>query len=131
MNLATVVLVALAAYRVTRIVTLDSLTHEWRAAVYRWAWLDPNDATFAARLDQGARDAWPRNADGFVPVARGPVRTYVFELFTCSYCLGVWSGAALWALWTYAATPGRAFVAVMAIAGGQAVVVGVTDARSS
>ena len=93
-DLVTIVILGLAAYRAARLIATDSLTQDARAALYRWAWLDPPDGERAwSCFDKDGNDA---------PCPRGRVRPYVYELITCPFCIGVWmSGAAfvVWALW--------------------------------
>lgn len=93
-----VVLIALATYRVARLIAVDTLTLEVRAWFYRFAWKD--------------QPAGPAEA-------RGAARTYLYELVTCPFCVGVWAAFALFGLWVHV----RWFhwlIAVLAIAGAQA-----------
>lgn len=104
----TLVVLAFAAYRATRIFTKDSITSDLRARLYAWAWND----------DHG------QAAD---PIARSPMRTYVYEGLTCSFCLGVWVSLALYLLWRHA-PDARGLIVVLAVAGGQALLASRTDA---
>jgi hypothetical protein len=91
-------LVALAAYRLTRVVTTDSISLAARDRLFLWAWDDTDE----------------------IVVARAPWRTYVYELFTCSWCLGVWVSAAVYSAWRWwDAEAVRAVIAVFAVAGAQ------------
>lgn len=92
------VIVALASYRLTRIVTADSLTYEFRQRAYRWAWSDEGEA----------------------PTPRAAWRTYAYELTTCSFCLGVWVSAGAYAAWRWGPEWGRTGLVIAAIAGAQA-----------
>lgn len=70
---------ALAAYRLTRLVTTDVVTTPVRDAVIRWAYRDHPPAGWALTpTERVALDDDPP------PVAK---------LVTCSWCAGVWVGA--------------------------------------
>lgn len=100
MTLVVVLLLALAAFRLARLVAIDTLLDPPRAALYRWAW-----------VDQGPE------AD---PVPRaGTWRIYTYELATCPHCLGVWFAVAVWFTW-YRRWPGWTdLVVIAAVAGAQ------------
>lgn len=93
------VLVALATYRTARIFTVDSIAQPWITWLYAWAWDD--------------------NEGRAQPQPNGPLRTYVYELFSCPYCLGVWIAAVLWALARYGCTVTDALLFILAAAGVQ------------
>jgi len=79
--------IALASYRVQRFITADSLTDPLRA----WLW---NRA-----FTEGGYDA---QADRMTIVKRSRAWWYPYELLRCSWCSGVWTSAAGFALWTWA-----------------------------
>lgn len=89
----------LAAYRIARVVTQDSISLDFRRALRRWAW---------------------RDDDGDPPVGDwvSAWRSYVYVLLTCPLCLGVWVAALVyvaWVNWSWSHPP----LVVMAIAGAQ------------
>lgn len=93
------VVVALATYRTARIFTVDSIAQPWITRLYAWAWDD--------------------NEGHARPQPKGPVRTYVYELFSCPYCLGVWIAAVLWALARFGCSVTDALLVILASAGVQ------------
>ena len=103
LDLSLVVVLGLACYRATRLVTRDSITESPRMALYTWAW-----------DDDGAGE----------PVARSTLRTYIYEALTCAFCVGVW--CALVVTWMVYGVPwsnwhaGRWALTALAIAGVQA-----------
>lgn len=105
-QLALVVLLGLAAYRATRIVTADSISESWRTWLYRQAWEDQGPA-----------------AD---PAPRSVLRTYIWEGFTCPFCVGVWCALVLvtmWVGWPWSHWHGgRWLLLALAVAGVQAFV---------
>ena len=101
------VLIALATYRAARFFAADSLWAVPRQRLYRWAWDDEHPDV----LDDGVGT--------FVPHSRGPVRSYVYELATCQWCLGVWLAVGFYAAWRWGGNVSHAIIAVLAIAGGQ------------
>lgn len=108
MTLAVVVILGLAAYRLTRVLTVDSISDPARAVLYDWAW-------------GGTRDR---------PTSRGRARGWVYELLTCSHCLGVWVSLAAVAAWSSVGGAPSNFAAwlvdVFAVAGVQSVLVSAT-----
>lgn len=104
-NLAVLVAIALASFRLTRLVTDDVITKPFRQWLDAFAWDSEN------RYDGG---------DGFTyPTARAPWRTWLHGLLTCGWCLGVWVSAATYVLWDHGGGVGRTIVAVGAVAGVQ------------
>ena len=81
-TLALVVVLGLASYRITRVVTRDAITDRFRSAVARWAW-DEN------------REQW-----------RGGFRRRVQQLLTCPWCFGVWVSVVVY-VWADLARLGR------------------------
>lgn len=96
------VVLAFAAYRAARLVTTDSISETYRSRLYAWAWNDDGGRAPEAVLRAGA---W---------------RTYVYELVSCAFCLGVWAAAVVYGLWRTDWAPARGLVVVLAVAGGQA-----------
>lgn len=80
-DLAVVVVLALASYRLARIVARDTITEPFRARLYEWSWIDP---------DGGRGDPVPR---------KGQLRCYVNELLTCMLCLGLWVSVGVFAVY--------------------------------
>lgn len=116
------VVVVLAAYRLTRIVTTDSISERPRELLYAWAWVEPDEqiayASSWLRWREGQSMA---TVDEHPPLPRrGGLRTYVNELFQCPWCLGVWISAAVFALWQWVDVDVVQVVLIMlAIAGAQ------------
>ncbi len=106
--LGVVVILALAAFRVVRLVTADSTLNAPRDRMYRWAWDDEHPVADPAR-------------DVFVPSPRGSLRTWAYELVTCTYCFGVWASAALYCVWRWGGDVGRGILTAVAIMGLQAI----------
>jgi hypothetical protein len=104
-----VAVLGLAAFRLTRLVTTDTITDPLRGWLYRWAWDESTPIEVTA----------PDGRRVLVPSPRAAWRTWLYDLLTCPWCLGVWFSAAVWALWKYGDAPGRGFIAVFAIAGFQ------------
>lgn len=128
--------VALAAYRITRVVTTDSITEHARNRLYRWAWVEPDEpAAYEAAAHmvearapgtiatQGAGQPLPRHGGG---------RTYANELFNCPWCLGVWVSYAVLAFWSWVVLDGtpvdRYLVLGAAVAGVQGFLASRSDA---
>lgn len=107
------VVVALATYRAVRIFTDDSISHTWRAVLYRWAWCDPADPDYPR-----ARPLLDEHNNA-LPISRGPVRVYLNDFATCPYCLGVWAAAVCYWLWRADVEWLRVLLVVLAIAGVQ------------
>lgn len=112
------VVCALAAYRLTRIVTTDTISEPWRDRLYRWAWVDPSADDYDERHADATRGG------EFVPYPRqGGLRTYVNELFNCPWCFGVWVSAAVVAVWCWIVRDGISvalyLAMVFAVAGAQ------------
>ena len=94
--LEAIVLIALAAFRATRLITSDTITEPLRDRLERWAWeFGPNGQL----------------------KARGALRTWLVEGLTCQWCLGVWMSAASYSTWRWAGEVGLALLAILAIAG--------------
>jgi hypothetical protein len=127
--LVTVLVVALAAYRATRVVTRDSISEAFRDRLYRWAWVESDEAelyVLAWSLAKGEPfPGWVNVPEGgWPPMPRnGGLRTYVSELFQCPWCLGVWVSFALLAVWCWGVHDGigvlRFLVLGLAVAGVQ------------
>lgn len=102
--------VAFAAYRLTRIVTDDTITLPWRDRLFTWTWTENDDGDFTPRA---------------------PWRTWAYALFTCGWCLGWWVSYATLAFWTWVVRDGGSvpafLVAGAAVAGLQGLLASKTD----
>lgn len=80
---------ALAAYRLTRLVTADVLTKDLRGLVIEEAYARAvlPEGEFAELIDQAARDGW----DDVVALDDDPPK--LATLVTCRWCTGVWIAA--------------------------------------
>lgn len=105
-DLAILVVLALATYRLTRVVTTDSISDGFRAAVYRFAYDDA-----AAVIDEQTKQ--------FVAAPRAPWRTWLYALFSCPHCLGVWVGIGVYCAWRWGSDAALAVLAVAALTGAQ------------
>lgn len=110
--LAVIVILALAAFRVTRLITQDTITQPFRSRLYGFAWND---------------DRPTQDDTGFWPTPRAAWRTNLYRLLTCDWCLGVWMSIAVYCVWRFAFPGGdgnlaQGIVAVAAIAGLQGAV---------
>lgn len=101
-------IVSLAAYRLTRVVTTDTISDPFRDRVYRWAWND--DETVEIVDDQGRKVR--------APTPRAGWRTWVYGLVSCPLCFGVWVSAGTYSAWRWWDTGAvRAVIAAFAVAG--------------
>lgn len=122
-----------AAFRVTRFFTADSLMHAFRSRLYRWAWVEPDEADLyrlSYAMQTGSMDGVDECVD---PMPRqGGLRTYVYELLTCAWCLGVWVSFAVVAFWAWVVLDGVAVDAYLvtgaAVAGAQGLLAARGDA---
>lgn len=101
----------LTAYRLTRVVTTDSITERFRDRLYRWAWVEPDEpeAYAHARVRLGADQVPFENeidADAMPLPRAGGLRTYVNELFNCPWCMGWWISYAVTAFWCWVVRDG-------------------------
>lgn len=117
------VVVALASYRLTRVVTTDTISEGFREAVERWAWDEsvtvPCDCPDAARGSRGCACSSPR--------ARW--RTWVDGLVSCAWCAGFWITAATYSCWRWLdVAPVRAIIVIFALAGVQGFIASRHDA---
>lgn len=102
------VVLALATYRVARIIAEDTISEPARERMYRWAWDD-------AHPDESVDDDGKRV---LLAHPRAAWRTWVHGLFTCPLCIGVWTAAALYALWRFVDwEPVNVAIVMLAIAG--------------
>lgn len=99
------VVIALAAYRATRVVVADSISDPFRAWLWRHAFAD------------GGYDA---HADEEVAVRRSRVWAWIFEGLSCAFCTGWWLSLAGWWAWFHGAAWCRTGLAAVAVAGLQA-----------
>lgn len=114
-------LLVLAAYRLTRILTTDSISEAARDRLYHWAWIEQGEPGYeAAYLHARMLD---QDTDGTQPLPRASWRTYVNELGNCPWCMGVWVSYALTAWWAWGWRDGMQvtvfLVTGLAVAGGQ------------
>jgi len=106
-----VAILALAAYRITRLIVDDTILGK-----------PPKSDNAGNLLDEGTGyrrwlDGWAYKADGS---NRGALRGWLGDLLTCSFCTGVWVTAGCLALWVNGGDVGQWFLIGAAIAGGQA-----------
>ncbi len=105
-DLGVVVVLALAAFRLTRLLAADTITDPWRGWLFRWAW---NDEVLT---DDGTGHLTPTPRGG-------GWRTWAWMLATCQWCLGVWIAVAVYAGWRWGGDVAQAVVVVLAVAGVQ------------
>jgi hypothetical protein len=133
------VVVVLAVYRTVRFVTADTLTERARDRLYRWAWVEVDEpsAYRAAWLRWRGDEPFPEsvgvNENPTPPMPRaGGFRTYLSELFQCSWCLGVWASFVAVAVWWWAVRDGgsvlRYVFVALAVAGAQGFIASRADA---
>lgn len=126
MTLATIIILALAAFRITRLFAADSLTVGLRDRLFRFAY-DENPeaiAAWAQQLNLLPQEPQPAAAP------RAAWRTWAYELYTCQWCLGVWISIAVYCAWRWGGSVAEAVLVVAAVAGAQgslAAFVGTTD----
>lgn len=123
LDLATVVIVALAVYRLARIIPSDVIAEPIRARLYRWSWADTERVAVPGDDDQLAViEVQHRNERGEPePRPRGVVRPYVNALLTCPVCSGFWLAPVVYGAWRWGHDVGRGVVTVLAVAGAGAV----------
>lgn len=107
LGLGAVAIIALASFRATRLVVTDSILAGPREWLYLWAWDPEHPVDF-----NGTAAASPRKEG-----RGGALRTWVYDLLTCPWCLGVWMSAASYAAWRWGHDVGRSLVVVAAVAG--------------
>lgn len=118
-------IVALAAYRITRIITTDSISEPARERIYRWAWVEPDEVlAYAVAQERWAGESLPFQTDADDPPPplprRGGLRTWLNQLVQCAWCMGVWVSAgtyAVWRWWTW--EPVHVLIVMLAVAGVQ------------
>lgn len=76
MTFSVFVLVALASYRVTRLITTDTLTDGWRYSVLRW--FPPAQGPM---LDP---------AGNAIPGSVETIPSWPVKLINCTWCTGIW-----------------------------------------
>jgi Protein of unknown function (DUF1360) len=117
------VVVILASYRLTRVVTTDSISERARDRLYRWAWVEDNEPEAYAAARVRWQDDPPFDAEGRPMPRVGGFRTYVNELFNCPWCLGWWVSYAVLAFWAWVVRDGMNVAAYLvagaAVAGAQ------------
>jgi len=82
--------VGLAGYRLTRVVTSDSISDPFRA----WLW---------DRAYTHAGMTYDFQHDTQAPAVRSKAWRWVYDLLSCPYCLGFWLTLAVW--WGYTFGP--------------------------
>lgn len=95
-TVALVAVLGVAAYRLTRLITKDTVSDRLRMVVSRWAFDDD-------------REVWKG----------GPHRKWFALWITCPFCVGVWATVGLYAWWDHV-HDGRFVVVILAAAGAQA-----------
>jgi hypothetical protein len=101
------VIVALATYRLARVIASDTISATLRGRLYRFAWDDENPEVVTVDGEEV-----------FVPTARAAWRTYLYELLTCPVCAGVWVAAGVYSAWRWWDTEAvHAVIVVAAVAG--------------
>lgn len=118
---------ALAAYRITRLVTKDTITEDLRGRVVRWAYrrAGPRVYEMAADLLKGTPGLDPQRASDWpeiVEVDDEPPK--LATLVTCPYCVGVYVGFAVLAARRLAPDAWRATSEALALAAGAALIAG-------
>lgn len=119
------VVVAFASYRITRVITTDTLLAAARERLYRWAWVEPDEPElYAIRRAEHPVVGFGHDDEANPPMPRnGGLRTYVNELFNCPWCMGVWISYAVLAFWCWVVRDGVAVAAYLvlgaAVAGAQ------------
>lgn len=102
---------ALAAYRLTRLVTADSITEPLRAAVIA--------STYAEGLDEG--ETWDE------VVMNDPRPPRLAELVTCRWCAGVWVSFGVVAARRFAPRLWDPIARALAMSAGAALIAGLED----
>lgn len=105
-----VAVLVLAAWRMAWLIAKDRVTMPLRERVYDFAWRAPDVAPV-----RGPDDDQP-----VTMIPRAAWRTWLFELVRCPLCVGIYASAIVYACWRWGDVPGRAFVVILGVAGGQA-----------
>jgi hypothetical protein len=116
-ELGVIVVLALATFRLTRVVAVDSISLSFREVLYHWAWVFVNGDGQPVREGELAADARPR----------APWRTWMYTLVTCQQCLGVWVGVAVYSAWRWGGDVALAILAVAAVCGAQSFLAWATE----
>lgn len=108
-DLPALTVIALATYRLARLIAVDRITDAPRALVFAWAW-----------RDTGQHDpSTPRGSGVTILKARGRApRQWAYELISCPVCVGPWAAGALYLWWGHV-TALRWAVVILAVAGAQ------------
>lgn len=92
------VLLALAVFRITRLVGWDDLTITLRVKATGLSDREHHDwATYIDQMRQADRDAW--DVPGSQPPPISERRFYLSKMLRCPWCVGFWLSAAAWVLW--------------------------------
>jgi hypothetical protein len=107
-------ILALASYRLTRVVTDDTITDAARAWVWRRAYIV---------------SAYDSERDQETTMTRSVAWSWLYRLVSCPFCVGWWvSLACYWAWWYSAWAWMRPALSAVAVAGGQAFISSRRDA---
>lgn len=116
-------ILALSAYRLTRLVTTDVITEPLRRRVWaRWPDEDtvfPNDGTVRIHTDmpaygttqRGIEVVWSEPDNGWVAVEPSPVGYFV----SCPWCVSVYCSGLIWAAWELMPTIALPVLAILAL----------------
>lgn len=105
------VLIALAAYRVARGITLDSLFDGTRERVKAWAYTEDRDPVGRVITDRITGEP--------IMVGKTLVRGKLGDLATCPFCIGAYAAVAAILAWEHGGEVGRWIVFGFAAAGVQ------------
>lgn len=122
MILVTVVIVALCAHRLARVVAVDSITDPARDWIYARAFTQPQPEPWPP----GATDEDDARLEGWVPAppARRQSRpwAWVYGLVSCPHCAGWWLSLGLWWGWNGYEGSRQWWISAAAVAGLQSVI---------
>ena len=110
-----VLVCVLAAHRLQRIVTADSLTYAFRVWAAKRAYPDPIAAEAAVITAEIHGQPAPAPT-----TARRKAWEWFYALISCAFCLGWWTSLGCYAAWTHYPS-WRPYLVAVAVAGGQAV----------
>lgn len=84
------ILDGLAVYRLTRLVTADTLTQPWRDRIIRWSYLRWSDTIGP---DEVAEDVMGSGSVQRMAEADEHEVPWLAQLISCRFCAGVWCAA--------------------------------------
>lgn len=111
------VVTALAAYRLTRIVVADSISASFRQWVWRRAYTPAGFDSLTERDVAYRRDG-----------LRGWAWEKAFQLVVCPHCTGFWMSLGSFTLWRYGPASGRLALMALAVSGLQSFISSRPDA---